>query len=320
MGRLRSVPRGDCFQPGDGLGRRGRRRRTSRSGRSWSARGAAFPLTLPPSRASRRWVPCSRVHGGATRTSARASVVDSPSGDVIATAAHCLSGNAKDLEFVPMYHDGQAPYGAVERDRRLRQPALDAAPGSAGGFRLPDRQPAARRRKGAHGAERRGRRPAGHRAARPRGGPSWSGTPRAAAVSRSSASTRPSPGHGYPAFRCGGFVGGTSGGPWLADYNTQTGRGDLYGVTGGRHQGGCVNWVSYSSSFNADTMAVYERAVAGQPPDVIPAAAASAVLILLLRTAVGPGLAYAGLAPVRRRMLAIVGYSRRLGTRVEMPG
>ena len=40
-----------------------------------------------------------------------ASVVDSPSGDVIATAAHCLSGNAKDLEFVPMYHDGQAPYG-----------------------------------------------------------------------------------------------------------------------------------------------------------------------------------------------------------------
>ena len=40
-----------------------------------------------------------------------ASVVNSPSGDVIATAAHCLSGNAKDLEFVPMYHDGQAPYG-----------------------------------------------------------------------------------------------------------------------------------------------------------------------------------------------------------------
>ena len=41
-----------------------------------------------------------------------ASVVDSPSGDVIVTAAHCLSGDARDLEFVPMYHDGQAPYGA----------------------------------------------------------------------------------------------------------------------------------------------------------------------------------------------------------------
>jgi hypothetical protein len=41
-----------------------------------------------------------------------ADVVDSRSGDVIVTAAHCLSGDAKDLEFVPMYHDGQAPYGA----------------------------------------------------------------------------------------------------------------------------------------------------------------------------------------------------------------
>ena len=30
---------------------------------------------------------------------------------------------------------------------------------------------------------------------------------------------------GYPAFRCGGFVGGTSGGPWLADYDAQTGHG-----------------------------------------------------------------------------------------------
>ena len=41
-------------------------------------------------------------------------------------------------------------------------------------------------------------------------------------------------------------------------------------MTGGRHQGGCVNWVSYSSSFTADTMAVYQRAVAGQQPDVVP--------------------------------------------------
>ena len=77
---------------------------------------------------------------------------------------------------------------------------------------------------------------------------------------------------GYPAFRCGGFAGGTSGGPWLADYNAATGLGDLYGVTGGRHQGGYVNWVSYSPSFGADTMAVYERATTTGPPDVVPAA------------------------------------------------
>ncbi len=39
--------------------------------------------------------------------------MDTLSGDVIATAAHCLSGNAKDLEFVPMYHDGPARPGTV---------------------------------------------------------------------------------------------------------------------------------------------------------------------------------------------------------------
>ena len=78
--------------------------------------------------------------------------------------------------------------------------------------------------------------------------------------------------HGYPAFRCGGFADGTSGGAWLADYNSQTGRGDLYGVTGGRHQGGCVSCVSYTSSFGPDASAVYERAATGGPPDVVPAA------------------------------------------------
>ena len=102
-----------------------------------------------------------------------------------------------------------------------------------------------------------------------RGRPSWSGTAGGGGqpvICLNQASARA----GYPAFRCGGFVGGTSGGPWLADYDAQTGHGELYGVTGGGHQGGCVNWVSYSSSFNADTMAVYQRAAAGQQPDVVP--------------------------------------------------
>jgi hypothetical protein len=40
-----------------------------------------------------------------------ASVVDSPGGDVIITAAHCLSGGAGSTVFVPGYRDGDAPYG-----------------------------------------------------------------------------------------------------------------------------------------------------------------------------------------------------------------
>lgn len=198
-----------------------------------------------------------------------ASVVDSPSGDVIATAAHCLSGDAKDLEFVPMYHDGQAPYGAwkvtgayiSQRWVQHQDPQADFA------FLTLSPQDI-------HGKKRTvqsvvGGDPLVIENHLPRwtvvvGYPAGLGGQPLICLNQTVARD------GYPSFRCGGFVDGTSGGPWLADYNAQTGRGDLYGVTGGKHQGGCVNWVSYSSNFNADTKAVYQRAVAGNKPDVVP--------------------------------------------------
>jgi hypothetical protein len=41
-----------------------------------------------------------------------ATVVDSPRGDVVVTAAHCVSGwKAGSLAFVPGYRDGAAPRG-----------------------------------------------------------------------------------------------------------------------------------------------------------------------------------------------------------------
>ncbi len=200
-----------------------------------------------------------------------ASVVDSPSGDLIATAAHCLSGDAKDLEFVPMYHDGQAPYGAwdvtgayvsqrwmLDQDPQADFAFLTVRPQDVGGKE--------RTLQSVVGGDPLvvGSKP-----------PRWTvvvgypaGTGGQPVICLNQAVAR----RGYPSFRCGGFADGTSGGPWLADYDSQTGRGDLYGVTGGRHQGGCVSWVSYSSSFDADTMAVYQRAATGQPPDVVPSA------------------------------------------------
>jgi hypothetical protein len=203
-----------------------------------------------------------------------ASVVDSPSGDVIATAAHCLSGDAKDLEFVPMYRDGQAPYGewnvtgAYVSQRWLlhQEPQADFAFLTVSSRDIGGKE---RTLESVVGGDQLivGTQP-----------PQWTvvvgypaGTGGGPVICLNQAVTR----HGYPSFRCGGFVDGTSGGPWLADYDTQTGQGDLYGVTGGRHQGGCVNWVSYSSSFDADTMKVYEQAVSGQPGEVIPSAPAT---------------------------------------------
>src|ERR1700759_3828855 len=40
-----------------------------------------------------------------------ASVVASPKGNVLMTAAHCIQGNAKGLSFAPGFHDGAAPLG-----------------------------------------------------------------------------------------------------------------------------------------------------------------------------------------------------------------
>ena len=198
-----------------------------------------------------------------------ASVVDSPSGDVIATAAHCLSGNAQDLEFVPAYHDGQAPYGAwrvtgayvSQRWIQHQDPQADFA------FLTLSPQDTSRNKRTVQSVVGGDPLVIGHPLLQWTvvvGYPAGSGGQPVICLNQAFARA------GYPAFRCGGFVSGTSGGPWLADYDSQTGRGDLYGVTGGRHQGGCVSWVSYSSGFNADTMTVYERAAAGQQPDVIP--------------------------------------------------
>ena len=123
---------------------------------------------------------------GAWRSSSHfcsGAVVDSPSGDVIVTAAHCLSGDGQDLEFVPMYHDGQAPYGAWDVTGAYVSQRWTGRSGSAGGLRLPDRQPARQRRGQAHGAKCRGRRAAGH-------GEPAAGVDRGDRVSR---------GHGRPA-------------------------------------------------------------------------------------------------------------------------
>ena len=162
-----------------------------------------------------------------------ASVVDSSSGDVIATAAHCLSADAKDLVFVPMYHDGQAPYGewdvtgayVSQRWLQHQDPQADFAFLTVGSRDIGGTE---RTLESVVGGDPLviGTQP-----------PQWTvavgypaGMGGQPVICLNQAVAR----HGYPSFRCGGFVDGTSGGPWLAGFNSQTGRGELYGVTGGR--------------------------------------------------------------------------------------
>ncbi|MFI0444653.1 trypsin-like serine peptidase [Actinomadura sp. 6N118] len=51
---------------------------------------------------------------------------------------------------------------------------------------------------------------------------------------------------------CSGFHGGTSGSPWLLNYNTRTRTGSINGVIGGYQGGGNVHYISYSPYFDKD--------------------------------------------------------------------
>jgi hypothetical protein len=194
-----------------------------------------------------------------------ASVVDAPTGDLIATAAHCLTGPPEGWVFVPMYHDGQDPHGiwSVQAAYLTSAWMKNQSPQDDFAFLTV----ASQRRDGQErtlesvvGADRlvTGIQP-----------PEWTvvvGYPARAGTSPIICLNQTFPRRGYAAFRCGGFVDGVSGGPWLANYNIQSGRGDIYGVTGGRHQGGCVNFVSFTSAFGADVTALYQQALSGDDP------------------------------------------------------
>jgi hypothetical protein len=76
---------------------------------------------------------------------------------------------------------------------------------------------------------------------------------------------------GYPSFDCAGYFGGTSGSPWLiATGNSHVSL--VAGVIGGLHQGGCVDYTSYSSAFSLDTYRLWLRASLGARPDTVPPA------------------------------------------------
>ena len=187
-----------------------------------------------------------------------ASVVDSPHGDLVITAAHCVSSrNPSQIAFVPGYHDGHDPYGVWSVTRVV----VDAQWRNS---RNPDHDVAflvIQRRGGTTGVERL---TGGERL-----GTGWAarvlvhvvGYPDQARRPVICASrTRPF-GPDQMRFDCGGYTGGTSGGPFLAGWDA-TGRGTVIGVIGGYEQGGDLASVSYSPRFGRAVRDLYRSAVA----------------------------------------------------------
>jgi V8-like Glu-specific endopeptidase len=188
-----------------------------------------------------------------------ASVVGSPAGDTLLTAAHCVQGYSDsapaDLAFVPGYDQGSAPYGVW----RVTRIFVDQAWASAGD---PDddvafltvAQPGSSTLQSITGAESLevGRPPDGVFSVI--GYPEAAGQPimcqnRVTAVSPSQMQ-----------FDCQGFTNGTSGSPFLADVNPATGTGTVIGVIGGYQKGGDTPDVSYAAAFGANVQSLYDQA------------------------------------------------------------
>ncbi|QMU75611.1 trypsin-like serine protease [Streptacidiphilus sp. PB12-B1b] len=194
-----------------------------------------------------------------------ASVVDSPGGNVIATAAHCLedpsngSNTPASFVFVPGYHDGKEPYGEWTPVKVLIDPhwTADADPDDDIAFAVVQQPGNPRARLSSLvGYEN-----------------IAFGTRLPAVVS----------GIGYPAtsdqpiaclntlkpfqptqseFDCAGFADGSSGGPLLLGLDPHTGRGSLVGVIGGYEEGGLTPEVSYAAVFGDTVRNLYQQAVA----------------------------------------------------------
>jgi len=189
-----------------------------------------------------------------------ASVVDSPAGDLVITAAHCVSGASGTIEFVPGYDRGDQPYGVwtvtkVYVDQAWKSSSSDdddfaflrvSRPGSSvpvedvtGADRLATGTPVGRQMVQAIGYPNATNQPVTCQ--------NWLRQPMA----------------GQLEFDCDGYTNGTSGGPFLAKVDQATGQGLVIGVIGGYQQGGNTPQVSYSAVLGANAAALYKQAVAG---------------------------------------------------------
>ena len=187
------------------------------------------------------------------------SVLHSAAGNVVLTAAHCLSAGVP-VSFVPGFARAAAPDDVWTVDAVYLDPRWLAAKDPSADFAIV-------------------------RVGRPAGG-----SIEAVAGSALSLGTAPArgtqvsvvaypagvggmpvgcriatglSGRGFPELPCAGLVAGTSGAPWISGSR-------VIGVIGGPHGGGCAENLSYSPPFDQHVAELLARAETGGPGDAPP--------------------------------------------------
>jgi V8-like Glu-specific endopeptidase len=188
-----------------------------------------------------------------------ASVVDSPTGNLVLTAAHCMSErSASQVEFVPDYSRGRTPFGVWKVSRVIEDQNWTSSsdPDDDFAFLVVSQSGMSAPVERLTGGEVIG---IGH-------GPGLmvrvAGYPDNLNAMISCENTAFEFTATQLQFDCGGFTNGTSGSPLLADVSPRGGLDTVIGVIGGYELGGSTSSVSYAARFDANMAALYKAALA----------------------------------------------------------
>jgi V8-like Glu-specific endopeptidase len=189
-----------------------------------------------------------------------ASVINSPHGDLVITAAHCVTHTSGTVVFVPGYNGGTTPYGVWTVTKVYVDQAWKSSQNPDDDFAILRVSQRGSRVaiEDVTGAEKliTGQ-PYDHQLVQVIGYPDSSNRP------ITCENWLKEPMTDQLEFDCGGYTDGTSGGPVLAEVDLATGQGAVIGVIGGYEQGGDTPQVSYSAVLGANAAALYKTAVAG---------------------------------------------------------
>lgn len=195
--------------------------------------------------------------GGETLHVCTGSVLDSATGDLILTAAHCMSADT-DEYFVPGFAESVDTNAYWHVDAVYLDPRWLAHQDPLADFAIAR----VSRADGDSIEERSGGVTIG---LAPREGTdvTVAGYPVGVGGEQLTCRARTSTHKGYPALPCAGLVDGTSGSPWLVGAT-------VTGIVGGLEGGGCDERVSYSPPFDDAVSQLLRRAEAGGPADEAP--------------------------------------------------